>query len=98
ASNKRLIASGYTDTGKVKSLIAGYYDKHVIQYKHDNIEAGNLPCRTTAYTRDNPEQWQTLLPLMKSLDKAYSRLEPDTHERQLTLASLTPDYQIDNTA
>lgn len=55
-------------------------------------------CRTTQFTAQEVEKWNNTIPLIKEADKMFKTLIPDRHEIQLKKASLTPDFQIDNTA
>lgn len=98
ASNKRKIASGHTGKGKVKSLIAGHFDKPRIRDKHDINSKGLVPCRTTSFTQKHREQWSTLIPLIESVDRAYQQFEPERHQEQLDLARQTSEFQIEDTA
>lgn len=106
ASNLRRIASGHSHqaTGesdgkvKVKSLIAGYFDKPRIRDKHQVTEQNLVPCRTTSFTKNHKKQWEKILPLIDLLDNSYKKFQPSTHKKQLDLASITPQFQIDNTA
>lgn len=67
-------------------------------HKSSNDIYGNSLCRTTQFTANEVEKWAHTLPLIKEADKQFKRLIPDRHKIQLTRASLTPKYQIENTA
>ena len=107
ASNKRTIASGYSKIvggkggetlTKVKSLIAGYFDKPRIRDKRNVIKNGLVPCRTTAFTKNNQKEWKQVKPLIHLLNRTYKDLQPEVHRNQHELASMTPEFQIDGTA
>jgi FkbM family methyltransferase len=90
--------SNYYASNKVNSLIAGYFDKSKVADRHDDLQYNRAPCRTTMFTEKNNEQWKSSLPLIELMDQYYSELEPHTHKSQHHLASLTPQFQISDTA
>jgi FkbM family methyltransferase len=90
--------SKYYVSNKVNSLLAGYFDKPTLAKKHEVLTDGLVPCRTTAFTEKNTAQWNTVLPLLQLCDNHYETLEPKTHKKQLDLATITPEFQIDETA
>lgn len=90
--------SDYYVSNKVKSLIAGYYDRPKLSEKSDILKNDKIPCRTTAFTENFPEKWRLALPLIQTADDLYAKFTPETHQEQYNLASMTPQYQIDDTA
>ena len=96
-----------------KSNIAGYYDrpdrnnynkntneKHINTNMNKKTKKNNsIPmCRITKFTKDEPEKWKLVIPLVQEADKLFKELVPDRHSIQLTRAKKTPDFQIANTA
>jgi hypothetical protein len=57
----------------------------------------NVPCRETAFTRDEVEKWKNVQPLLKSIDKQFKKIIPDRHKIQYDTAQKTP-YNIKGTA
>ena len=98
ASSMRITAGGGDNNGRVKSIIVGYFDKPIIQEKSNIIKNKLIPCRTTAFTKNQVEKWHTLMPLINEVDALYNKFLPKNHAEQLSVASLTPEYQIENTA
>lgn len=90
--------SNYYASNKVNSMIAGYFDKERIIDRKAVLSGKQMPCRTTAFTQQNTKKWESVLPLLELVDQHYQYLEPETHAKQLKLASLTPDFQISDTA
>jgi FkbM family methyltransferase len=90
--------SKYYMSNKVNSLIAGYFDKPKISDKSQVIKSGAIPCRTTAFTENNWNDWTTVFPLVHRIDGLYQKLAPTKYKDQKHLADLTPNYQIDGTA
>ena len=82
--------SSYKVGNSVESIIAGYYDKAT---RHDP----RVPCRTTAFTRDEVVKWEASLPLLQEVDRLYESVQPDAYQEQLELAQRVPDYIIPDT-
>ena len=76
-----------------QSNIIGYFDK-----RDRNLGANAPPCRTTAFTAQQVDKWNNVVPLIKSIDRQYKRLVPDKYRIQYKRAHDTPDYAIANTA
>ena len=74
------------------SNIIGYFDKRDINKPKSN------PCRMTAFTKNNIENWNNTLPFFKHIDCLFKQFIPDRHENQLTRARLKPKYQIEDTS
>ncbi len=90
--------SKYYASNKVNSLIAGYFDKSKISTRHNDLKYNRAPCRTTSFTEKNTKKWDSVIPLIKLTDLFYKELKPVQHKDQLSFASLTPEYQISDTA
>lgn len=59
---------------EIESCIAGYYER----------QGGRFPyCRTTAITRNHPEQWKTLLPVMAEAARIYRKRMPERYKAQM---------------
>jgi len=57
------------------------------------------PCRLTAYTRNHWEQFgSTVLPYIQVVDSLFRTHMPERHGAQLSVASTTPGYAIEETA
>lgn len=90
--------SDYYKCNKVKSIIAGYFDKPKISDRSMVLKKNLVPCRTTIFTEKYPEQWNNVMPFFQEADKLYKKFETKTHSKQLKLAKKTPQYQIGKTA
>jgi len=55
-------------------------------------------CRITKFTKDEPEKWKSVIPLVKEADKLFKHLVPDRYSIQIARANKTPDFQIAKTA
>lgn len=93
----------------VSSNIIGYYDlpdRNIFGKRHrgsKTIKRGtrkypSIQCRTTSFNLKYPDKWNATIPLIKRIDTLFKKLLPDLHQKQLKQATLTPDFQIDNTA
>lgn len=82
----------------VQSGIIGYFDRYDRnQLRKDKVKP-SIPCRTTKFTKEEVEKWNTCLPLIKEINKHFKKQIPKRHRIQLTRAKLTKDFQILNTA
>jgi|JI10StandDraft_1071094.scaffolds.fasta_scaffold71379_2 hypothetical protein len=90
--------SNYYVSNKVKSLIAGYYDRPKLREKSDILKNDKIPCRTTVFTQNFPAKWKMVLPLVETANSLYARFTPEAHAEQFALASKTPQFQIEKTA
>jgi len=75
-----------------QSNIIGFYDK-----RDRNLGANAPPCRTTAFTKQQVEKWENVLPLLHSIDKQFKILIPKNHKIQHDRAHKTK-YVIGKTA
>lgn len=93
----------------VASNIIGYYDqpdrnllvkqrKLTKANKNTNVSKKSKPCRLTQFNRKYPAKWLATLPLLKSIDKIFKALLPESHALQLARALKTPSYRIEDTA
>lgn len=76
-----------------QSNIIGYFDRR------DRNQKGviDVPCRKTAFTRDEVDKWENVQPLLKSIDNQFKILIPDRHKNQYKIAQKTP-FNIGDTA
>ena len=74
------------------SNIIGYFDK-----PDRNIKENAPPCRETAFTSQQVNQWKASIPLIQAIDKQFKKLIPDRYAVQYKRANMTP-FVIDNTA
>lgn len=77
-----------------QSNILGYFDR---KDRNGDNKYNKLPCRTTAFTRDNVEEWKEVVPLFCEMDQFFKQLTPDKHKKQKLRAHMT-DYVINDTA
>jgi hypothetical protein len=52
----------------------------------------------TKFTKDQPEKWEMTFDFFKSIDKQFKKLVPEAYIKQYEQASMTPEYQILDTA
>ena len=80
------------DGGKVVSVssaIIGYYGR-----------SGRFPfCRQTAFTKNEPQRWSNVLPLVHEVDGHFKDVLPKRHAIQKAFAdSVSPDFRVRGTA
>jgi len=75
-----------------KSNIIGYFDK-----RDRNLGANAPPCRTTAFTSQQVDKWNKVLPLIKCINNMYKKLTPKEYKIQYDICNKTP-WAIKNTA
>uniref|UniRef100_A0A6C0EYK2 2OGFeDO JBP1/TET oxygenase domain-containing protein n=1 Tax=viral metagenome TaxID=1070528 RepID=A0A6C0EYK2_9ZZZZ len=96
------------------SNIAGYYDKpdrnaytklrkqgmsKMSKKASVTTDVHGVPmCRMTKFTRDQPEKWKQVIPLVKEINKQYEILTPEYYDIQMKRASMVPKFQIADTA
>ena len=97
----RVLAYRSRYTGKIvknslgnisQSNIIGYYDK-----RDRNLGPNAPPCRTTAFTSQQVEKWNKVIPLIEAIDKQFKILIPKNHQIQYNQAHET-DFVIKDTA
>lgn len=91
-SNKTGLKSNQKISNLAPSNIAGYFDK-----PDRNLKKNAPKCRLTAFTRDNVEKWQSVIPYIQRVDSLFKELIPDRHSNQLEQAVKTPDFVIADT-
>ncbi len=74
-----------------QSNIIGYFDKRDRNFKD------SPPCRLTAFSAQQVEKWQKVIPLIQSIDKQFKKLIPKNHRIQYSQAHET-DFVIKDTA
>ena len=74
-----------------QSNIIGYYDKRDRNYK------SNTPSRTTAFTSQQVDKWENVIPLIQCIDKQFKKLIPSNYRIQYDRAHETP-FVIKDTA
>lgn len=74
---------------KVSSAIIGYYDR----------VAGRFPfCCQTAFTKNHPERWDEVVPLVKEVDKLFEKELPHRWKVQREMAdTVSKDFRIPGT-
>jgi hypothetical protein len=84
---------------KVASNIIGYFDTYSIQQHRIFRDAAvhKPPCRMTRFTERFLKQWNNVIPFIRDIDRAYSKLFPKHHSLQKKMAKST-GHSIDNTA
>ena len=75
-----------------QSNIIGYFDK-----RDRNLGKNAPPCRTTAFTSQQVNKWNKVIPFIKAIDSQFKKLIPKNHRIQLNQAKQTK-YVIGNTA
>lgn len=90
---------------KAQSSIIGYYDQvdrnlYRRASVKERIKQGikPLPCRMTQFTKNEPEKWAQVVPLISKIDSLFKKLVVDKYRKQKKRALMTPDYMIENTA
>lgn len=71
-----------------RSKISGFYDRPHI--KDVSVFKTHTVCRTTAFTRDNFDKWQKVLPFFEVIGNLYKKLAPIQYKKQLHLFTKTP--------
>ena len=73
----------------VTSCVAGSFER----------QGGRFPfCRTTAITRNHPDKWKELLPIMAEAARIYRRKMPEKYANQMSYVENThPAWMIPNT-
>jgi hypothetical protein len=94
-----------------RSSIIGYYDqidrnyfrKKSLKQKENKSSLKTslkkrVPCRMTKFTKEQTDKWESTFAFFKTIDKIFEKLVPEAHQKQKERASMTPDYQILDTA
>ena len=75
-----------------QSNIIGYFDKH-----DRNLGKNAPPCRTTAFTAQQVDKWNNVIPFIQLIDQQFKELIPKHHKIQYNQAQKTK-FVIKNTA
>lgn len=77
---------------KIKSNVLGYIDKLSVSQKAILKRKGVkiLPVRETRFTRDYPDKYAKVVPLVKEIDEYYEKYAPDYYKKQKQKANQTP--------
>jgi len=94
--NEFMNSSNLSPTRNERSKISGFYDRTSrrlsSEFKTQNV------CRTTAFTRDNFEKWEQVLPFFEKISLLYKRLAPKEFKRQIDLfKKCPPNMQVGKT-
>jgi len=85
---------------EVMSNVIGYFDKYSIFEKHMFLKT-KIPkkykVRITSFTRQYPDKWARVVPLIQDIDRQYRKLVPKEYRAQKAAADQTA-YRIDGTA
>ncbi len=83
----------------IKSNIYGYFDTWTIyqKYMFKTLQIKLPPTRLTRFTKDYPNKWQKMIPLIKNIDTLYKNLVPNLYETQKKCADETA-FRIADTA
>lgn len=73
----------------VFSSVLGYFEQTPFM---------GLPCRLTSYTQKYFHQYKHGIPFIEAIDRAFKKLIPGPHAKQLAAASEKPMYRVANTA
>lgn len=80
-----------------RSKITGFYDKDVVGLGK-LIKGTNNVCRKTAFTRDNWNKWEKVIPFFELIGNKYKELAPKHYRKQLALfKKCPPGFQIGKT-
>lgn len=88
------------DNPKIMTNILGYFDnlsprqKFILKQKGKSIKTSVMETR---FTRDYPEKFKKLIPLIKEIDHYYKQYAPEYYAKQRKKANQTP-FKIDGTA
>lgn len=83
-----------------RTHVYGYFDRWCLNHNQMFRELQVRPparVRVTAFTMDEPEKWQQMVPLIRDIDRMYKRLAPTHYRMQRRCASETA-YRIADTA
>jgi len=96
-------SSSVKKMGQVERMIGGYWGEPTVRGlngRSDTFKDGKLirtPCRLTRFTRDNKDEWSSLIPSVRRADKHFKDVFPKQYQYQRTLADKVPDWTIDDT-
>jgi hypothetical protein len=88
----------YVHNGKVSKMrVNNNVFSSVLGYFEQTPFMG-LPCRLTSYTQKYFSQYTHGIPFIQAIDRAFKRLIPDRHKKQMAAASEKPAYRVADTA
>lgn len=73
------------------SSVIGYFDRK------DRNDPLGLPCRLTAFSKQEVEKWNNTIPLIQAVSNQFQELMPDAFKRQFERAQKSIDFTIENT-
>jgi hypothetical protein len=88
------------DNPRIMTNIFGYFDKWSPKQKSTFRKLGKKPevdVRECRFNMDEPEKYKKTLPLIKEIDRMYSKLVPEQYRKQKKKARST-HFKIDKTA
>ena len=92
-STKTGILSKQATSNLSPSNIIGFFDR-----PDRNLKGKGAPCRLTAFNRDHPEIWKSVLPFIKLCDSQFKKLTPQRYKIQYEQAQLVDKFAIDGTS
>jgi hypothetical protein len=93
---RHLTKSGQSEGGYIASNISGYFDRPLRE--HRGILGTIRACRTTAFTLNNQELWNSGLPFIKHCSNLFKRFAPKQHNiQQKEWDCLNVNLKIPNT-
>ena len=91
-SNKTGIKSNQKISNLSPSNIAGFFDK-----ADRNLKNQGPRCRLTAFSKNNIEKWNNVIPYIQKVNELFKELIPDKYNNQLNQALKTPNFIIEDT-
>jgi hypothetical protein len=93
--------SNIVQTEKFRAKVGKYQignmsQSNIVGYFDDTKSKSIYPCRTTKFTRDNPEIWEKCLPLIQYIDDLFCKTNYDKWYNQKS-ESLKTNFVIKNT-
>ena len=86
---------------KIMSNIIGYFDNwspmHKLKFKQANVSLPKVSVYQTRFTKDYPEKYENIKPLIQNIDDLYKEHLPEFYNKQYGKAKLTP-YTIGDTS
>jgi hypothetical protein len=89
------------DNPRIMSNILGYFDRLAprqnAKMRDSGFKYSKIKVRETKFSRDYPDKFKKLVPLIKEIDEYYKKLIPDNYAKQKKKAKQTP-FHIADTA
>ena len=73
------------------SNIIGYYEKK------DRNKPNGPPCRLTAFSLQEKDKWNNIIPFIQKINHLFHTHVPDKYQKQLQRARISDEYRIDST-